>query len=90
MDVRLVVEDTTEIHHADVEEGIAVAEIAQVDEIACVAGEDGVRELQVAMDGRVSVGHLADESPNLVFLNGREERVLGQEAVVAFFHILEL
>ena len=39
------VQFATQIHHGHIEEGIAIAEVAQVDEIALVANEDGVGEL---------------------------------------------
>ncbi len=44
------------IHHPHIEKMVAVAEIAKVDEIAVVTHKDGIRELEVAVDGGVLVG----------------------------------
>ena len=57
-DERLLAEDAAQVHHAHVEAVVAITEVAQVDEIALVTHEDGVAELQVAMDGHIRVGRI--------------------------------
>ena len=69
---------------------VAVAEISQVYEIAFVAGEDGVAELQVAVDGSVLVRSVGYEAAYLVFLGRGEKGILLQKPQIAFFDVFEL
>ena len=90
LDEGLLAQAAADIDHSQVEEVVAVAEIAQVDEIALVAGEDGVAELQVAVDGCILVRGIGDELAYLVLLCRTEERILRNQAVVAILDVLEL
>ena len=77
------------IHHADVKERTAVGEIAQVDEIALVSGENDIPELEVAMERGVRVGRVQDEPEEAVLLRRREERILRQLPGIPVFHAFE-
>ena len=68
---------------------MAVTEIAEVDEIVAVAGKDDIAELEVAVEGRVRIGHPADVRGDPVLLVIRKERIGGEQAQVAVLDILE-
>ena len=68
---------------------VAVAEIAQVDEVALAIREDGIAELKVAVDCGVFVGGVGYEFSNLVLFFFAEERVLLQQLVVTVFYVFE-
>ena len=86
----LFTEAGAQVHHGDVETVVAVAEVTQVDEVAPVAREDGVGELEVPMDGGGGVRGVGDKPADGVFLRGREKGILREKAVIAVFHVLEL
>ena len=78
-----------EIDHANVEEGMAVAEVSQVYEIALVSGEDDVAELEVTVYGRIRVRGGGDEVPDVLLLRRREGRTRLQQGEIAVLDVLE-
>ena len=90
----LVIEAGAEIDHTDIEHRIAIAEIAQVNEIrrthSVLLREDTITELQVAMQCRIRIRHSRYIIMDLLFLLGCEIRVVRQHLVVALLAGLDV
>ena len=90
LDERLIAETTTEVNHSQVKKVVAPTEIAQIDEIALIANENGVAVLEVAMDGRVFIGDISDETLQTVLFHWRKEGAFLEESIITVFNVLEL
>lgn len=60
LDESLIGKHAAEIDHADIEKRIAIAKVAEVDEITLITSKDGIRKLKVAMDGGVLIGNIVN------------------------------
>ena len=90
LDEGLIAKAAAEIDHAHIEEVVAPAEIAQIDEIAFVSNKDDIAVLEVAVDGCVLIRRVGDETSQFVFFSCCEEGILFQQAVIAVLDILKL
>ena len=90
LDEGFIRKHAAQIHHRNVEEGIPVAEIAQVDEIFLVASENGVPVLQVTVDSCIGIGYVCDKAGQVLLFRRGEEGTLLQETEVAVLDIFKL